>query len=366
MNRPILVFAMLVAAAATLAAQNQQQAPQQDPQQDQQQQPNPYAGTSAPPSDSTIQDSQPPAPTPLPKPSPAQYPQQAAPAQPSQAAPAQVPPPANSYAPANGTDSGTVQVAPDNSQPMLNQRTPVDDPDGDIVHPAPPPPGTLGYGTTIRVRLLDQLSTTESREGEPFHTRVSSDVYQNDQVLIPAGSEIDGKIVHVSTGHLGGHGSMVLHPETVILPNGTQFKMYAQLSETPGSNTRVGDEGTVAPGSRVKRDSIEYGAATGAGLVTGAVVAGPAGALAGGLIGAGAVTVHLLVNHPQARLDEGSTLVFTLTEPLDLVSALQPQPQMAPQPQMQMQPQLPAPAQGQDQSGDQAAPPDQPQPTQNQ
>lgn len=347
MNRPILVFATLVAAAATLAAQ------------DQQQQPNPYAGTSNPPPDTTIEVSQPPAPPPLPKPSPAQYPQQ--PAQPPQAVPAQAPPPANSYAPANGaqgTDAGTVQVAPANSHPMLNQRAPMDDPDGDIVHPAPPPPGTLGYGTTIRARLLDRLSTTESREGEPFHTRVTSDVYQNDQVLIPAGSEIDGKVVHVSTGHLGGHGSMVLHPETVILPNGTQLKMYAQLSGTPDSNTRVGSEGTVAPGSRMKRDSIEYGGATGAGVITGAVVGGPAGALAGGLIGAGAVTVHLLIDHPQAKLDEGSTLVFTLTEPLDLVSAMQPQPQMPIQPQPQMQP--PPQAQPQAQTQDQDQPDDQP------
>jgi len=344
MNRPILLFAVLVAAAATLAAQ------------DQQQQPNPYSGTSSPPPDSTIVDSQPPAPAPQPKPSPAQYPAQAAPAQ---ASPAPMPP-ANNYAPANGmgTDSGTVQVAPDNAQPMLNQRTPMDDPDGDIVHPAPPPPGTLGYGTTIRARLLDRLSSVENRDGDPFHTRVLSDVYQGDQVLIPAGSEIDGRIADVSTGHAGGHGSMILHPETVILPSGAQMRMYAQLTNTPGSDTRVGGEGNVSPGSRMKKDGIEYGGATGAGLVTGAVVGGPAGALVGGLIGAGAVTVHLLVNHPQVTLDEGTTLQFTLTEPLNLVSAIQAQPQMQMQPQMQQQ--VP------DQSGDQVPQlPDQ-QPTQNQ
>jgi len=355
MNRSILVIAMLVAVAATLAAQNPQQAPQQD----QQQQPSPYAGTSAPPPDTTIEDSQPPVPPPLPKPSPARYPQQAAPSQPA-AAPAPISPPANTYAPASSaqpTDAGTVKVAPDNSQPALNQRAPIDDPDGDIVHPAPPPPGTLGYGTTIRARLLDRLSTNESREGQPFHTRVTSDVYQNDQVLIPAGSEIDGRVMQVSTGHFGGHGSMVLHPETVILPNGTQLKMYAQLSGTLGSNTRVGGEGTVAPGSRMKRDGLEYGGATGTGLVVGAVVGGPVGALAGGLVGAGAVTVHLLVNHPQARLDEGSTLVFSLTEPLDLVSAMQPQPQMQSQQQIQPQPQAQPEAQDQDKPAqDQPAP----------
>ena len=355
MNRPTLVFAMFVAAAATLAAQNQQQ------------QPNPYEGTSTPPPDSTITDSQPPAPTPPPKPSPAQYPQQPAPAQ--QAAPQQpaqlpaaqpMPPASNSYAGAGntqGTDAGIVQVAPANNQPELNQRAAMDDPDGDIVHPAPPPPGTLGYGTTIRVRLLDRLSTGADHEGDAFHTRVLSDVYQGDQVLIPAGSEIDGVVGHVSTGHTGGHGSMILHPETVILPGGQQFRMYAQLTDTPDSNTRVGSEGTVAPGSRMRRDSIEYGGATGAGVVTGAVVGGPAGALAGGLIAAGAVTVHLLVDHPQATLNEGSTLVFALTEPLNLVSVMQPQAQMPAQPQAQMpaqpQAQMPAQPQSQDQPADQ-------------
>jgi hypothetical protein len=33
------------------------------------------------------------------------------------------------------------------------------------------------------------------------------------------------------------------------------------------------------------------------------------------------VTVHLLVNHPQAKLEPGADLVFTLTEPLNLVPA---------------------------------------------
>jgi hypothetical protein len=31
--------------------------------------------------------------------------------------------------------------------------------------------------------------------------------------------------------------------------------------------------------------------------------------------------VHLLVSHPQAKLEPGADLVFTLTEPLNLVSA---------------------------------------------
>jgi hypothetical protein len=45
---------------------------------------------------------------------------------------------------------------------------------------------------------------------------------------------------------------------------------------------------------------------------------GPVGALTGGLIGAGVVTTHLLVSHPQATLEPGTMLLFTLTEPLQM------------------------------------------------
>jgi hypothetical protein len=78
-------------------------------------------------------------------------------------------------------------------------------------------------------------------------------------------------------------------------------------------------EGTIRPDSRLKKDGIEYGGAVGAGVVTGAIVGGPVGAAAGGLVGAGVITVHLLVDHPQATLEEGTSLMFMLTQPLDLV-----------------------------------------------
>jgi hypothetical protein len=89
---------------------------------------------------------------------------------------------------ADGTDDGIVQVAPDTSgAPALNQRSAAIDPDGDIVHPGPLPPGTLGEGALIRVRLMDRLSTAMSQSGDEFRTRVVSDVLQDGQVLIPAG-----------------------------------------------------------------------------------------------------------------------------------------------------------------------------------
>jgi hypothetical protein len=313
MSRASLVCALFVVAATSLVAQNSQS--------------NPYAGTSSPPPDDTIIDNTPQAPAA--KPPAVHYAQPAAPVQPTPAPAMQAQPPAPVESFTGGANPGDpdgdiVHVAPSSTgEPALNQRPEAPDPDGDIVHPAPPPPGVLGEGTQIRVRLLDTLSTAMSQSGETFHTRVASDVFRGNDVLIPAGSEIDGTVVQVSMGHTGGHGSMLLRPETVIMPNGSHYRLYAQLTDTPGSNTHVNSEGTVIPGSRLKKDGIEYGGAVGAGAVTGAVLGGPAGALAGTLIGAGAITVHLLVDHPQATLESGTALIFALTEPLNLVPASQ-------------------------------------------
>ena len=244
----------------------------------------------------------------------------------TQPQPSSVDPSANFPAPQamDGTDDGIVHVAPASTQnaPMtnqgLNQRGYPADPDGDIVHVRPLRPGELQEGTSIRVHLLDRLSTADTERGEPFRSTVATDVLQGGQVLIPAGAEIDGRVVQVSSGQFGGHGTMRLQPESVVLPDGTRFQLHADVTGTYGSRTRVAGEGTIRPDSRAKRDGIEYGGAVGAGVVTGALGAGPVGALTGGLIGAGAVTVHLLVSHPQATLEPGTVLVFQLTDPLFL------------------------------------------------
>ncbi|MGD0788867.1 MAG: hypothetical protein ABR898_12835 [Terracidiphilus sp.] len=300
MKRPILVCAMFAAAAAAMGAQ----------------QANPYQGTSNPPPDDQIMTTS----APQAKP-PAGKPMTEQPVVPAddQAQPAAADQPASP--PQAGDDSGIVHAAPSQpAVPAMAERNYPYDPDGDIVHPHPLRPGELGEGTNIRVQLKQRLSTVSSRKGETFRTVVASDVLQGGQVVIPAGAEIDGRVTQVSSGHAGGHGFMRLQPETVILPGGSRFLLHALTTATPGSRTRIGSEGAIKPDSRLKRDGIEYGGAVGAGAVTGAIVAGPAGALTGGLIGAGAVTVHLLVSHPQATLESGTMMVFTLTEPLDMVA----------------------------------------------
>ena len=334
-KRSIPVLALFVACAAGLAAQDATQADAQQ---------SPYHGVSHPPADDTIittsiPEPKPPAGQPMNAQPMNAQPQYAPPApqtwQYSQPAPGPMPP-AAAYEPrptsvdpsvnfpspesVDGTDDGIVRVAPSNA-PALNQRAYANDPDGDIVHPHPLRPGEVQEGTSIRVHLIGELSTVDSEKGEPFRTRVATDVLQDGQVLIPAGSEIDGRVVEVSSGHAGASGTMRLQPESITLPDGTRFRLRAQITGAPGSRTHVVGEGTIKPNSRAKRDGIEYGGAVGTGVVTGAIVGGPVGALTGGIIGAGVITVHLLVSHSQARLEPGATLIFQLTDRLYLAPA---------------------------------------------
>ncbi len=283
MKRPLLVLVFFAAASGALVAQQAGQSSQ-------------YSGVSNPPPDDSIVSTENPAPVAKP---PASHPyvQPAAPA------------------------VAASQPMPASAPPDLSTRMPAPDPDGDVVHVAPLPPGQIAEGTLIRVRLLNSLSSSFSEQGEPFRGRVASDVLQDGNVVIPAGSEISGTVTSVSTGHFGGHGTMLLRPDTVTLPNGESFRLHAMVSGTPGTHTRVNGEGMISPDSRKKRAGIEYAGGVGAGAIAGAYLGGPVGALAGSLVGAGLVTTHLLLSHPQARLDTGSVLLLSLTEQVSLVPA---------------------------------------------
>jgi hypothetical protein len=308
MNRPVLVVAFVAIATASLLAQESSQN-------------SPYQGTSNPPPDETIitdsaeqPQAKPPAGHPLNTPDNSAVPANAIPA------PSMQPAPRNSGA--NGqmgvtSDSGVAQ--PTSSSANLASSPALYDPDGDIVHPAPLGPGELREGTMIRVRLLNDLSSSLAEQGQTFRSRVATDVLSGGNVVIPTGSEISGKVVEVSTGHFGGHGTLMLHPETVTLPNGESFRLHAMVASAPGTHTRVDGEGTITADSRKLRAGIEYGGAVGAGAVAGAYLGGPVGALAGSLVGAGVVTTHLLVSHPQAHLETGDVLMLTLTERMHLV-----------------------------------------------
>ncbi|HTV04656.1 MAG TPA: hypothetical protein VME86_04755 [Acidobacteriaceae bacterium] len=228
----------------------------------------------------------------------------------------------------DNTDYGivTVPVTPQE----VNQEFPKNTPsletrpnynaDNDIVTSVPGSAYALPEGTEIRVRLDNALSTNYTTEETPFQGRVMVDVLNGGSVIIPAGSVLRGRVTEVAQGHhFGPAATLRLRPDEVILPDGTAYHLYAQVIDSEAPGTRTGGEGGIQPNAHIVKKSLEYGVGVGTGALVGAELAGPAGALAGSLIGAGLVTTHLLTQHPTAAsVPVGSEIVFSLTEPMDL------------------------------------------------
>lgn len=289
---------------------------------------NPYQGVSQPPPDDTIVATpETPAPAAEAKPSPAvAAPAPAAPVTSSEPSPA-VTRPAHvahdsSY---DNTDYGIVTVgAPESSafptnDPVLHTRE-VSNADADVVKTPPVPSNELAEGTNISVRISDELSTTNTTVGSPFHGQVLFDVKKDGSVIIPAGSTLRGRVVQVSQGHhLGPAATLRLRPDIVLLPDGTAYHLYAQVLESDADGTKTDSEGGIEPSSHVLKKTAEYGVGVGTGALVGGELAGPTGVLAGTLVGAGVVTTHLLLQHPTAAVvPAGSEIVFTLTEPMEM------------------------------------------------
>ncbi|HEY0794248.1 MAG TPA: hypothetical protein VGD64_00570 [Acidisarcina sp.] len=274
--------------------------------------PSPYVGVSQPPPDDTIVSS-----PDLPPPAIAVAPQ-------APGSPALVRRPAN---PDAGIVTTPVEPVRNESSAAYGSRDIYHprNPDAEIVTYVPTRPGELPQGTNINIRLNQQISSSETRAGSLFSGQVAHDVTLSGRVVIPQGSELRGRVESVREGHrFANRATIRLRPDSIILPDGSQYALHAALIGAHGRNTRVDDEGSITPKSHLKKDTVAEGIGAGAGAVTGAAFGGAPGALVGSLVGVGVVTTHLIVQHPQVvDLPSNTTIVFSLTEPLALTPVLE-------------------------------------------
>ncbi len=312
---PRLLVAASLALAPAAFAQSQSSASDQ------------YSGVSHPPADDAIVASEDAVPPPAQKPLPGTP---AIAAAPVAAANLNAPPSQGmTVAPVDNPDYGIVTSTSSSlaasraaeTAPSAHLISRPKDPDDGIVGMIPSPSNQLAQGTDIHVRLLQALSSTRTQDGEPFRAQVAADVYKEGRVVIPAGSELRGRVASVSQGHrLGARATIRLRPDAVILPDGTAYHLYAQAVSSSAPGTRTDDEGGIQSKTHVVKDLAEYGGGAGGGAILGGIIGGPVGAGAGALVGAGVVTTHLLLQKPaQAKIETGSEVVFSLTEPMDLL-----------------------------------------------
>ena len=187
-----------------------------------------------------------------------------------------------------------------------------------------PAPGTVVVpaGTKLPVVLKHAINTKSAQPGDTIYCETNFPVVQDNRILIPAGTYVQGSITSVKRpGRVKGRAEVLMHFNTLIYPNGYTVSIPGALDQVPGADsTHVKDkEGTVQENSSKGKDvgTIAESGATGA--LIGAAAAGGKGAGIGAAVGGlTGLAITMLTRGNDVRLEQGTTVEMVLQRPLVL------------------------------------------------
>jgi hypothetical protein len=208
--------------------------------------------------------------------------------------------------------SDTPAAAPSASQAAPPQVS------GVIQSTAAPDPNALiiPAGTKIPLTLAQAISTKNAREGDAVYASTAFPFVLNDRILVPAGTYIQGRIMHTQkSGGAGKRAEILIHFTSMIYPTGYTVMLPGSVDNTPGADNKgVKDsEGTIQQdkdtGQRVEDAAKDAAVAGTVGSIGGLAAGGLNGARYGGLAGiAGGVAWALLKHGPDVKLDVGTSI----------------------------------------------------------
>lgn len=171
-------------------------------------------------------------------------------------------------------------------------------------------------GTKIPLLLKQAISTKNAKEGDAVYAETAFPFVANDHVLVPAGTYIQGRIMHTEhAGRSKKRAEILIHFTSMIYPSGYTVMLPGSVENTPGadSNGVKDKEGTIQAdkdtGKRI--EDAAKGAAVGGtvGSIAGVAAGGLNGARYGGLAGiAGGVAWALLKHGPEVKLEVGTSI----------------------------------------------------------
>src|SRR2546427_11267068 len=178
-------------------------------------------------------------------------------------------------------------------------------------------------GTTVPLALKHAVSTKSAREGDSVYAETTFPVVQDNRVLIPAGTYVQGRIPHVQRARrIKGRAEVLMHFTTLIYPSGYTVLLPGAVENVPGAEkTSIkGEEGTIRQDRQTgqKVGTVAQSAGTGAviGGLSGGGKGAAIGAAAGGVVG---TAIALMSRGNDVKLDAGTTveMVFQRAVPLD-------------------------------------------------
>lgn len=164
---------------------------------------------------------------------------------------------------------------------------------------------TVPAGTHLPIILDTAVASNTSRVEQPVRAHLSRDVRLDNQIIIPAGSELYGNVTAVRRpGKVKGRSYVALR-FTTLVPRGSDERY------------RV-DTGRVARTGRAtkRKDAMKIGVPAAGGAAIGALIGGKKGALIGAGAGGGAGTaVVLSTRGAEVGIARGTPLALRLASP---------------------------------------------------
>jgi len=197
--------------------------------------------------------------------------------------------------------------------------------------PLPPLQGrvaTAPAGTQLEVTLSSPISSGNASVGDTVSTRLNSDLSIGGNLVLPAGSEIDGQITDVQkAGMLNKSGKISIHFTSALGPNGQRVPLSAMIATSDRTGVLSGGSLGSLAGKEVKDTAI--GAATGAlaGVIfsplAGGGHMGRAAAIGTGIGGGAGLLGGLVTKGGDINIHSGTKLNIMLDQPLTVNTASQ-------------------------------------------
>lgn len=177
-------------------------------------------------------------------------------------------------------------------------------------------------GTKLPVVLKHAINTKTAKPGDNVYGETNFPVVQDNRILIPAGTYVQGSITSVKRpGRLKGRAELLMHFTTLIYPNGYTVAIPGALDQLPGADAQriKDDEGTIEASPQKGRDVGTAAGTAASGTLIGAAAGGGKGAAIGaGVGGLAGLAITMLTRGNDVVLDAGTTVEMVLQRPLEL------------------------------------------------
>lgn len=181
----------------------------------------------------------------------------------------------------------------------------------------------VNAGQVMRVRMNQTITSETARVGDQFTTTVVVPVYAGGIEVIPAGSEIVGRVVTVNrASRKSKAGTIGVHFISLRLPTGIARAINGDLTDVTENNVTADNEGEVSGRSAMKRNVVFIGGGAAAGALIGAIAGGGKGAGIGAIVGGGLGAAGAVFSRGnEAVVKAGTEFGVVLNQTLSLPAA---------------------------------------------